>query len=450
MKNHTLYLLSFSFCCFVFVSFFSTSIALAYDYQRIPPGGTVTLGEFVFDDNFVATTTPCTVGINDPSNTVVLPSTTPMTADPNGWHYYDYTTATTADSGIWPSIMICGSEANGDLVIVDKSFIVDSSIISTSSIRDLVDDEWTVTLSDFGQTTVSTAYKAKLQVLNYQTIPTDADSLPTVTITDPAGTVQVAAAVMTKDSDGTYSYSYTISPSAVGGIWETVVSTTIDGQVVESTDYWSVSSSPADVQIIEITDTTIPFITANVRIDNMGTAGSDFYYVYCIVDTQENLCGGMDDVDYAADTAYINPGSFINLSLTLDNIPSPGTYWFKVRARALAETLWAASTEQFIADSDTGGGGGGSGGGGGGGGSSSGGGGTPTPPPTSSGDACTGADFDHDGIVNSIDFSILLFFWNGQPPFSNPCVDINKDSRADSVDFSILLYQWGGPGVNIY
>src|SRR3989338_7991151 len=37
---------------------------------------------------------------------------------------------------------------------------------------------WTVTLSDFGETTVNTAYKAKLQILNYATIPTDADSLP--------------------------------------------------------------------------------------------------------------------------------------------------------------------------------------------------------------------------------------------------------------------------------
>jgi len=63
--------------------------------------------------------------------------------------------------------------------------------------------------------------------------------------------------------------------------------------------------------------------------------------------------------------------------------------------------------------------------------------------------ACSGADFNKDGIVNSVDFSILLYFWKTAPPFKNPCVDINKDGRVDSVDFSILLYQWGKSGVNI-
>jgi len=55
---------------------------------------------------------------------------------------------------------------------------------------------------------------------------------------------------------------------------------------------------------------------------------------------------------------------------------------------------------------------------------------------------CSGADFNHDGKVNSVDFSILLAFWQKSSPFKNPCVDINKDSKVNSVDFSILLYQW--------
>jgi len=392
-------------------------------YEKIAPGDTITLGEFVFDDDFVATTTPCTIGITDPLDVEKVASTTAMTANTDGWHYYDYTTASDAPSGLWPSVMICGSVANGDLVKADKSFIVDSNLSR----------DWTVTLSDFGNTTVSTAYKAKLQVLNPATVPTDADSLPTITITDSASTVQVTAASMTKDSDGTYSYSYSIGSGAVGGVWESVVSTVIDGKTIRRVDYWSLSSSPADVQIIELTDKIIPTITASVRIDNMGTGGSDFYYVYCIVNSESNLCGGGDDVDYASDTAYINAGSFVNLSLTLDDVPSTGTYWFKVKARALAETLWAGSTEQFTAESDEvapppppGGGGGG----------------TINPPPPPA-DTCSGADFNHDGSVNSIDFSILLAFWKSQPPFKNPCVDINKDGKVNSVEFSILLYQWG-------
>jgi len=517
----------FLFLCFVLFGLISISVVSAANYQKIAPGDTITLGELVFDDDFVATTTDCWIGITDPLNVEVVSSTTLMTANNDGWHYYNYTTAGDAPSGVWPSVMICGTAQGGDLIMADKSFIVDWSVVSTSTIKEVVDESltvattslasvinasteaavesassslfatlpatiwsfssrtltsfgtlvadtvagvwsagtrlltgasldsgslatqsyidtatstlsakiesgWTVTLSDFGATTVNTAYKAKLQVLNYAAVPTDADSLPTVVITDSVGTVQVPAGVMTKDSNGTYSYSYSIGGSAVGGVWETVVSVVVNGETVKVNDYWSLSSSPADVQIIEITDKTVPTITASVRIDNMGTSASDFYYVYCIVNSESNLCGGGDDVDSGSDTAYIDAGSFINLSLTLDEVPAVGTYWFKVKARALAETNWAASTEQFIAESavippvipPSGGGGGG-------------GGGTVTPP-----QSCGVADFNCDGKVNSVDFSILLAFWQQQPPFKNPYVDINKDSKVNSIDFSILLYQW--------
>ncbi|MEK7131699.1 MAG: dockerin type I domain-containing protein [Patescibacteria group bacterium] len=451
---------NFSFKVFILLllvfSFFATDFVYA-GYQKIAPGDTVTLGEFVFDDDFVATTTPCTIGITNPSNVVVVPSTTAMTANNDGWHYYNYTATSGAVSGIWPSVMICGSVIAGDLVKVDKSFIIDSSMVTksyintaTSTLIAEIAKGWTVTLSDFGATTVNTAYKAKLQILNYATVPTDADYLPTVVITDSAGTVQVSAGVMTKDSNsnGSYSYSYSIT-SGVGGVWETVVTTTINGQIVKRVDYWNLSSSPADVTITNISDKVIPTITANVKIDNKGTAGSDFYYVYCIVSSADNLCGGNDDVDSGSATIYIDAGSFENLTLTLDDVPTAGTYWFKVKARALAEPNWAAATEQFIAESGTitppvtppGGGG------------TVGGGApppvvspTPTPPAAV---ACKGADLNFDNKVNSTDFSILLYFWKTSAPFSNSCVDINKDRSVNSVDFSIMLYQWGGSGINI-
>ncbi len=536
MKGRLFFNFFFLSYCILFASFFSAHVSYA-SYQKIAPGDTITLGEFVFDDNFIATTTTCRVGITTPLNVEIVPSTTGMTANNDGWHYYNYTTANNAPSGIWPSIMICGSIPAGDLVIVDKSFIVDWSVVSTSTIKEVIDTSltvatsslsavinenintvsntasssivsqilssiseiptavwsatgrtlsgfgtlaadvwtnsvrtltgatldsgslatfsniniatstltseiqkgWTVTLSDFGETAVNTAYKAKLQVLNYATTPTDADSLPLVVITDPAGTIQVPADTMTKDSNGIYSYSYSIGGSAIGGVWETVVSTVVNGQTVKVNDYWNLSSSPADVNITAITDKVIPAVTATVRIDNMGTASSDFYYVYCIVNSENNLCGGNDDIDYASDTAYVLAGGYINLTLTLDDVPAPGTYWFKVKARALAETNWAASSEQFVAEStpvtpppSSGGSGGGGGGG------------TPVAiiTPTITTNSCKGADFNADKKVNSVDFSILLAFWQKKAPFKNPCVDINKDAKVNSVDFSILLYEW--------
>ena len=711
----------FSFFCLALFGFSSIPVAFAGSYQKIAPGDTITLGEFVFDDDFVATTTACTVGITDPLNVEIIASTTPMTANTDGWHYYNYTTALNAPSGVWPSVMICGTVARGDLVIVDKSFIVDWSVVSTSTIKGVVDesltvatsslsavinantgaavlsassslfatlpasiwsfsgrtltsfgtlvadtasavwasvsrtltgagldsgslatlsdiqtatsslasaittgtgtvnsntdaqllaastslaafinnnsnvtilaastslaaylsthtdaasssiasfvnantnttvlaastslaafinantntqtsgitsavnlvtesastslaaalstasssivsqiltsitsipalvwsyssrtlttfgtliadvwtnttrtltgagldsgslatqsyidtatstlaaeiqDGWTVTLSDFGETTVNTAYKAKLQVLNHATIPTDADSLPTVVITDSAGTVQVSGSAMTKDSNGTYSYSYSIAGSAVGGVWETVVSVVVNGQTVKVNDYWSLSSSPADVAIIEVTDKIIPTITASVRIDNMGTSASDFYYVYCIVSSEANVCGGNDDVDSASGTAFINAGEFTNLSLSLDDVGTTGTYWFKVKARALAETNWAASTEQFTAVSESepapapapap------SGGGGGGGGSTV----VTTNVLTQSPTVSKRGDANGDGRVNLVDFSVAAYWYKrANPPAS---VDLNGDRKVDLVDFSIMAFHWSG------
>jgi hypothetical protein len=53
------------------------------------------------------------------------------------------------------------------------------------------------------------------------------------------------------------------------------------------------------------------------------------------------------------------------------------------------------------------------------------------------------ADLNCDGLVDLVDFSILLYFWQQTTP-SNSRTDINSDSRVDVVDFSIMLYQWNG------
>ena len=53
---------------------------------------------------------------------------------------------------------------------------------------------------------------------------------------------------------------------------------------------------------------------------------------------------------------------------------------------------------------------------------------------------CKGADLNHDGKVNLIDFSILLFYWGT----NNACADQNHDGKVNLTDFSILLYNWTG------
>lgn len=54
------------------------------------------------------------------------------------------------------------------------------------------------------------------------------------------------------------------------------------------------------------------------------------------------------------------------------------------------------------------------------------------------------ADLNRDGRVNLTDFSILLFWWNGNGGDSDPSADINRDGRVTLTDFSILLFNWTG------
>lgn len=51
------------------------------------------------------------------------------------------------------------------------------------------------------------------------------------------------------------------------------------------------------------------------------------------------------------------------------------------------------------------------------------------------------ADFNQDGRVDAIDFSILLYNWG---ILKNSVTDINQDGKVDTVDFSIFLYWWTG------
>lgn len=50
------------------------------------------------------------------------------------------------------------------------------------------------------------------------------------------------------------------------------------------------------------------------------------------------------------------------------------------------------------------------------------------------------ADFNNDGKVDLVDFSILLYYWSR----ASELTDIDKSGIVDLVDFSILLYEWTG------
>ncbi|HPW34491.1 MAG TPA: hypothetical protein PK367_01880 [Candidatus Paceibacterota bacterium] len=508
-------------------------------YQTVSPGQSIIIGEFVYDDDFQATTTPCTINIYDPLGSLIIQQA--MTAQANGWHYYVF--SGTSTQGTWPTFISCGSLAGGDLAKIDKTFIVGYSEISTSTFSDIpanvwenatrtltsgtsiASDVWNATtrqLTTFGTlvsniwsdatapirrltdkvltgggslateeiintatstiinetnnqtnsatTTIITeiknyidtatstvigtinevqtvqntgwrvsmsnvervligkTFRAKIFVVNPTSTPTDSFDIPQVTLYDADRNTVVSAVDMTKLSDGVYEYTYLVPGSAAEGLWEAKVSTEVEsGKIIQTNDYWSVEGAPAQVIINGVTGTTIPNILANVTITNEGLIGYEYHYEWCVVSSVDNSCGGGDDTYYASASKFINPGIDWNTNLSA-TVVAAGNYYFKLVVYYGTEK--SGASRSFVAQAAVvpppGGGGGG---------------GTPVVSPIAI--ECSGADFNRDKTVNSIDFSILLAFWKTVWPFRNPCVDINSDKQVNSVDFSILMYQWG-------
>jgi hypothetical protein len=197
-----------------------------------------------------------------------------------------------------------------------------------------------------------------------------------------------------------------------------------------STDWLqcSLRESPAQVVINGITDNTIPSISANITITNEGNIDTEYQYEWCVVSDISNSCGGGDDIFYASGAKLITSGS--DWTVVKDaTVPSIGTYYFKLVAHYGIN--YSTASQIFTAITAIGGGnnGGGSSGG--------------DKEVVSIKGPFDTADFNRDHSVDSIDFSILLYFWKKNPPFKNIYVDINKDNKVDSVDFSIMLSQWG-------
>jgi len=214
-------------------------------------------------------------------------------------------------------------------------------------------------------------------------------------------------------------------------------------------------SSPAQVLINSITDVTTPTVSASITISNEGFVNTEYQYEWCVVSDIANSCGGGDDIFYASAAKLINAGE--NWQNTLNaTVPNTGTYYFKLVVH-FGDNYSVASQEfTAVTPPPSGGGGGGGGGGGAGGdlcpnimGSQS------TIPfgyvlinglcvlPLGTGTDYDTADLNRDHVVDSIDFSILLFYWKKNGPYKNIYVDINKDGKVNSVDFSIMLSQWG-------
>jgi len=252
---------------------------------------------------------------------------------------------------------------------------------------------------------------------------------------DPSRNVVVSNAAMTRTAVGTYEYAYTTSPTAEGGVWESVISATVEtGKTLPGNDYWNVTTAPPQVIVSSMNSTQVPNVSANVRITNEGDVAYEYQYEWCVVSASGNACGGGDDVAYGSAAKLIAPGENFDTVLT-STVPVTGTYFFKVAVYYGTEI--SRASRQFTATGVVVSPGGGGGGGGGAGNTDE-----EESLPTGTCANRQNADINCDGRVNGVDFSILLAFWKTSGPFTNPRVDLNGDGKVDAVDFSIMLYRW--------
>ena len=353
----------------------------------------------------------------------------------------DYATSTIA-AGVWSNATRTLTYYGNDITAADVWAYIGSVVHSGGN------GSWTVNMTDTQQILAGNQYRVKIYTSNAGQ-PADSFAAPQITIYDVNRNTIVSNISMTDIGTGIYEYVYSVPTLAAQGVWETIVTTEVtSGQVVTLSDYWEVRGAPAQVIINSITDNTVPSIAANVTISNEGTGGYEYLYEWCVVTSANNTCGGGDDVFYASAAKFIQANENWNTTLTAD-VANTGNYYFKLVVYFGTESSGSSRSFTAISNSTPPTPPGGGGGGGGGNNNPP----TPVTPPATTTPIvpgiCSGADLNHDNKVNSVDFSILLYFWKTRPPYLNACVDMNDDDKVDSVDFSILLYQWGSKGIPI-
>jgi len=343
---------------------------------------------------------------------------------------------------VWSNATRTLSDYGNDITAEDVWNVLSSALLAVGSIGEQLSQNvdapisslspvggWNVRMGNVERVQTGYTYRTKVFILDSSSAPAAPFSVPTVTLFDPDRNLVVTNIPMTLVTTGVYEYTYTVANNASQGLWEAVASTEVDsGNTIQTNDYFEVAGSPAQVLINSVSSTSISDINANVTITNEGLSGYEYQYEWCVVSEVGNECGDGDDEYYATAAKFINPGEDWNTILSAA-VLTPGTFYFKLVVYFGTES--SGSSRIFTVSNSSGGGGGGGGGGS-----------TGNVVPITPSGQCDGADFNLDNTVNSIDFSILLYFWKAISPFSNPCVDINTDNKVDSVDFSIMLYQW--------
>lgn len=301
---------------------------------------------------------------------------------------------------LWYGDMKTSTAAVINATITPGVFVPQKPVNLAVTIDDLsVDLSWSIPISDGGSTILDYIIEYKLTSSGTWSIFNDGVSTNTY----------VTIGSLSNDN------SYDFRVSAVNGI----------GQGPASSEVSATPGSPAQVLISGFSDLSTPSVVASVRITNEGSDAYEYQYTWCVTDSDANLCGGGDDVfsSTAAKLIQASENWDTSLATVLNN---EGNYWFHVKVAFGSDSSYAS--QSFTATTESSGGGGGS---------------SSSRRSSTKTSACIGADINKDKLVNLVDFSILLMFFNTTGPFTNSCVDINRDNKVSVIDFSIMLTQWG-------
>lgn len=129
---------------------FLTPKPLLAAYQQCQTNSSCTIGEFLFDDNYLPITNAnCSLSSRYPDNSLFLnPETTtlPPSAENDGWYSHTFTT-TGMPLGTYRSQICCVT--NGDRLCLDKSFTITANQLTTSELESAV---WNAPLSTYSNT----------------------------------------------------------------------------------------------------------------------------------------------------------------------------------------------------------------------------------------------------------------------------------------------------------
>jgi len=136
---------TFLFSVVLCITLFSAGFVFAA-YDKFSPGESITISEFVYNDDFTPYTSSCTLLVYKPNgDAFALPGGATMSQDDTtGRHYKTFTPdgAPGSTEGIWPSTMSCGTPGV-DKSVLDKTFLVGyANALSSTAQNDIAATIW--------------------------------------------------------------------------------------------------------------------------------------------------------------------------------------------------------------------------------------------------------------------------------------------------------------------